>query len=167
MEHEGRRSYEAVTAYFEQIMKESERGQVLISCSFLEDTLGRMLKSFLVKSESSNKLLTGFNAPLSTFSARIKACNAMGLLTNDEMMEIEIHRKIRNKFAHQISMSFEDQSVVDLCLNLTRKTEQFDADKPTARENYVSSTTIMNLTLISRLSRIPNSRLSSQFEGDP
>ncbi len=167
MEHEGRRTFVAVTAYFKQIVQESERGQVLLSCSFLEDTLGRMLHAFLIEAESSTKLLEGFNAPLGSFSARIQACNAMGLLTDSEMMEVEIHRKIRNKFAHQISMSFEDQSVADLCKNLKMTTVVVDGFIPTSRENYLSSTTSLNINLITRLFDIPNVRLAPQFEADP
>jgi hypothetical protein len=166
MEHEGKHTYDTVMAYMSQISEDSERGQALLSCSLLEDTLGRILKAFLRDADSSHRLLEGFNAPFGSFTAKIMACNSMGLLSDDEMSEIEIHRKIRNKFAHVISMNFENQSVVDLCANLELKLTEIDGYKPTPRENYLSSTMQLNLILISRLSKIPDLRLKAQFEND-
>jgi hypothetical protein len=52
-----------------------DRGLVLSLSAFAEDALGSLLKAFLIESESASQLLEGFNAPLGTFSSRIKACS--------------------------------------------------------------------------------------------
>ncbi len=77
-----------------------DRGLVLSLAAFAEDALGLLLREFMIPSEATKQLLEGFNAPLGTFSARIKACLALGLLTKDQYSDLEHLRKIRNEFAH-------------------------------------------------------------------
>jgi DNA-binding MltR family transcriptional regulator len=102
-----------------ELDKESDRGKVLISCSLLDEFARRMLLAFMVDCAQSKKLVEGFNAPLGTFSTRISALYAFGLISTDEFKELENLRKIRNKFAHEIYVSFEDQQIKDLVKNLT------------------------------------------------
>jgi hypothetical protein len=77
-----------------------DRGLVLSLSAFAEDALGSLLKAFMIPSEAASQLLEGFNAPLGTFSARIKASYAFGLITKDQFHDLERLRKIRNEFAH-------------------------------------------------------------------
>jgi hypothetical protein len=77
-----------------------DRGLVLSLAAFAEDALGSLLQAFMVPSEATKQLLDGFNAPLGTFSARIKACLALGLITKHQYDDLEHLRKIRNEFAH-------------------------------------------------------------------
>ena len=56
----------------EHLKAESERGQVLISAAMIDDLLLRTLVAFLIEGGSADKLLTGFNAPIGTLSARIE-----------------------------------------------------------------------------------------------
>ena len=77
-----------------------DRGLVLSLAAFAEDALGSLLREFMVPSEATKLLLDGFNAPLGTFSARIKACLALGLIAKDQYNDLERLRKIRNEFAH-------------------------------------------------------------------
>jgi len=46
-------------------------------------------------------LVEDFSGPLGTFSARIKASFALGLITQDQCADLDYLRKIRNAFAHQ------------------------------------------------------------------
>src|SRR5690348_11135279 len=65
----------------DQLNKESERGAVVLSCSFIEDQLRNIIQSFLIDGDEAQKLVEGFNAPLGTFSARATAAYAMGLIS--------------------------------------------------------------------------------------
>jgi hypothetical protein len=49
---------------------------------------------------STHQLIDGFNAPLGTFSSRIKAAYSLGLIENEQFEDLEHLRKIRNEFAH-------------------------------------------------------------------
>jgi mannitol operon repressor len=77
------------------------------------------LIAFLIPNDSGRDLTKGFNAPLGTFSARIAACHAMGLISEAEFKECQILRKVRNEFAHKVKMSFDDPKVKGLCSSLT------------------------------------------------
>ena len=66
-------------AFLDDLNAESERGQVLISAAMIDDLLLRTLAAFLIEGGSADKLLSGFNAPLGTLSARIELAAALGL----------------------------------------------------------------------------------------
>ena len=82
------------------VHKQDDRAMVLSLAAFAEDTLGRLLLAYMVDCKQSKELVEGFNAPLGTFSARIKAAYAIGLLLRDQHDDLDIARKIRNVFAH-------------------------------------------------------------------
>lgn len=77
-----------------------DRGLILSLAAFAEEALGELLKAFMTPSEATTQLIEGFNAPLGTFSSRIKAAYAIGLITKDQFLDLERLRKIRNEFAH-------------------------------------------------------------------
>ncbi|MFL9896278.1 MltR family transcriptional regulator [Paraburkholderia sp. RL17-381-BIF-C] len=77
-----------------------ERGLILSLAAFAEEALGRLIEAFMLPVEASKDLLTGFNAPLGTFSSRIKASYALGLINEEQFKDLEYLRKIRNEFAH-------------------------------------------------------------------
>jgi len=70
--------------FLSEFNKESDRGASLIAASYLEETLEEILRNFFSESEESEKLLSGFNAPLGTFSAKISAAYSLGLLQENE-----------------------------------------------------------------------------------
>lgn len=91
---------------FEELSKESDRGVVLISASFLEEALEALLRArFHVrhpKSKSSiNPLFNGFG-PLDNFSAKVSICYATDLIGEWMYRDLVIVRKLRNHFAHSV-----------------------------------------------------------------
>lgn len=91
-----------------------DRALVLSLAAFAEESLGELLKAFLLQGDSAQKLLSGFNAPLGTFSARVKMCHALGLITQHQFEDLERLRKIRNEFAHSWDrIAFTDQRIKD------------------------------------------------------
>lgn len=104
--------------YLNLLNKESDRGKVLISTGYLEHLLRDTLLAFLIDNSEAKDLVDGHNAPLGTFSARITACYAMGLISEHEHRDLNLLRKIRNDFAHHMHTSFETQSVVNRCKQL-------------------------------------------------
>ncbi|MBB5509532.1 transcriptional regulator [Paraburkholderia atlantica] len=132
-------------AFLPELNNESDRGMALIATSFIDEQLKRTLSAFLIERADSEKLLEGFNAPLGTFSARIAATAAMGLMSGQEAHGIHCLRKIRNLFAHHVHVSFRDQKIIDLCRNLEMAIKGNGID---ARGRFSTSavTVIMNLT---------------------
>jgi len=111
--------------FIQLLRQESERGQVLISAGFLEKQLKDVLLGFMIDNPQTRGLVEGANAPLGTFDARIEACYALGLITEDEHNDLILIRRIRNEFAHHIDTSFETLSVVSRCSQLRMKEEDY------------------------------------------
>jgi len=89
-----------------------ERALILSLAAFAEEALRDLIQAYLMPGESADKLLDGFNAPLGTFSARLRMADALGLLTPHQASDFDRLRKIRNEFAHNwLPVSFTDQNI--------------------------------------------------------
>ncbi len=136
--------------FLDHLDQESERGQVLISASMLDDLLMKTLQAFLIKGRSADKLLTGFNAPLGTFSARVEATHAMGLISDEEHHDATVIRKIRNEFAHTLAASFDDQNIKDQCASLYFSAKDYGDVVVSTRGQFSSAATALILKLTNR-----------------
>jgi hypothetical protein len=92
--------FDSLNRFIHLLSKHDERGLALSLAAFAEDTLGRLLLIYLVDCKQSKDLVEGFNAPLGTLAARMKAAYSIGLLTKEQYEDLEIARKVRNLFAH-------------------------------------------------------------------
>lgn len=108
-----------------EMNKESPRGMVLVSTALIDEHLAEAIKARLVDHPAADKLMVGFNAPLGTFSARITGALALGIISEAEFFDLEILRKVRNDFAHQITAGFDDQTIKDRCANLALAAEDY------------------------------------------
>ena len=106
--------------------EESHRGSVLVACSFLEEQLRIIIDSYLVENSDKNTLLSGFNAPIGSFSARIITAHCLGLISDNERDDCTLIRKVRNKFAHNYKISFKDESLISLCNKLHHSAKDYD-----------------------------------------
>lgn len=92
--------FNSINRFNRALSAHDERGLALALAAFAEDTLGRLLLTYLIDSKQAKDLIEGFNAPLGTLASRMKAAYAVGLLTKEQYDDLEIARKIRNLFAH-------------------------------------------------------------------
>lgn len=110
---------ERLGSFLATLNQESDRGSALVTASILDELIKEILQAFLVQSRTSKELLDGFNAPLGSFSARVAAAYALGLIEKHEFEEINLVRKIRNEFGHSwSSISFETPPVCDYASQL-------------------------------------------------
>jgi len=144
----------------DQLNEESERGAVVLSCSFIEDQLRNIIQSFLVDGEEAQKLVEGFNAPLGTFSARATAAYAMGLISKSEHDEIDILRKVRNAFAHNFKATFEDQRTKDLCKNLKFSAQDYEDVVVGSFAQFNTAVAALILSLTNRDYRVAQMKLT-------
>jgi DNA-binding MltR family transcriptional regulator len=77
-----------------------ERGLVLTLAAFAEDSLAELLIAYMFDNSATKKLVSGYDSPLGTLSARIRACYSLGLITKSQFHDLEHLRAIRNKFSH-------------------------------------------------------------------
>lgn len=138
--------------FFSELQRETDRGLPLVAAALIDEKLLDALQSFLCVGKAADRLLSDPNAPLGTFSARIEACFALGLIDEFEYQEISLIRKIRNLFAHsKHGLSFKNEKVVGLCTSLNSDLPQ-DGNYPTseARSRFINSTVCLVLRLYYR-----------------
>src|SRR5260221_3699668 len=112
-------------AFLPELNKETDRGMVMIACSFIDELMRRIVLSFLIEDTVSKSLVDGFNAPIGTFATRSAAAFTLGLISEQELGECDALRKIRRRFAHHVHVSFDDQNIRDLCKNLTMAAQDY------------------------------------------
>ncbi|SFW74482.1 MltR family transcriptional regulator [Luteibacter sp. UNCMF366Tsu5.1] len=100
MDEQPDHSLSELNRFLRRAKDQDDRALVLSLGAFLEDTLGRLLMAYFRDCKATKDLVEGFNAPLGTFSARIKAGYAFGLLTIEQYKDLDLLRKVRNAFAH-------------------------------------------------------------------
>ena len=110
---------EDLSIFLTELNRESDRGLALVGAVLIDEKLAETLKAFFRDGAPSKRLVDEPNSPLGTFSARTDACHALGLIDDFEFAEINLVRKIRNKFAHaRHGLSFKDPVIRGLCSSL-------------------------------------------------
>jgi DNA-binding MltR family transcriptional regulator len=96
--------------------EKDDRNKAIMGSSFLEMTLTQVLKAFLPQNDKEvEKLINPGNGALGTFSSKISLVYVLGLM--DKIVKTDLHliRKIRNEFAHNIDVSFDDKKIAGWC----------------------------------------------------
>jgi hypothetical protein len=146
--HETHPHLKEFTAFLDELNRESARGAVLVSSSMIDGLLRRTILSFLIQREGTEKLLDGFNAPLGTFSARILTAVSLGVISETEYQDCQVIRNIRNAFAHDVNVSFENSAISDACSKLMLSAKDYDDVRVDARGRFTTAAVwlILNLT---------------------
>lgn len=94
----------------------SDRSCAIVCAAFLDDFLGKLLMSFLTEeSPTQDKRLFDNNGPLSTFSSKIVLSYRLGLISKKEFDNLNLIRKVRNAFAHDVKInSFDNGEIKSL-----------------------------------------------------
>ena len=148
--------------FLSALNEESERGAVLISLSMLDDQLRQIIHAFLLDQPRTKPLLEGFNAPLGTLSARALAAVSLGLISEDEYADLDLLRKVRNEFAHNVHVSFEDQRVRDLCKRLMHAAHDYGDVVVGSRGQFTSAAVALISNLTNRPHYVGLERLSAK-----
>jgi DNA-binding MltR family transcriptional regulator len=117
--------------------KESDRAAVILTASLFDNALAQLIAVSLVASPSStDELLYGANAPLSTFSARINLAYRVGLISRKFCRDLHLVRSIRNSFAHNVhGCGFDESSVKSRVLELSKSSGLIERN-PKFRASY-------------------------------
>lgn len=123
---------EYFSGFLKEFQKESDRGAALVGAALLDARLERLLLSHLIPGKVSTELIEGSgSAPLGSFSTRTNICFALGLITDQERIELNNIRKIRNEFAHrEHGMDFNDPKISALCNSLVSRHSKDDPTAP-------------------------------------
>ena len=106
---------------FSQLFNETdtnERSVAILGGTFLEMTLEHILYSFFPDNEAEVDKLFHFNQPLGNFSNKIHMAFCLGLIEKTVKEDLNLVRKIRNKFAHDLFVNFNDDQIESWCRGL-------------------------------------------------
>ena len=116
--------------------EKDDRNIVIMGSSFLEMALEHLLLAFLPEDDKEvEKLFNSSNGALATFGNKISIAYSLGLM--DKMVKDDLHliRKIRNEFAHNLVVSFEDKKIADWCKSLKWHKEAMLREPPSDATN--------------------------------
>lgn len=99
--------------------KESDRGCSLLSVSFLDLQIEKVLKRKLIGNKKHLNKIFDFNGALGTLSNKLDLSYSLGLISKTEYEDITIIRKIRNDFAHSYhNIDFDSPKIISLIKRL-------------------------------------------------
>lgn len=109
--------------FFENFQNESPRAAIIMGAAFLDAQLRELIANFLIDEKNVVEELLGNDdkgeRPLSSFSSRTKTAYCLGLISRDEYEDLNIIRKIRNRFAHRLhDISIDDDKIKGWCHSL-------------------------------------------------
>jgi len=98
--------------------EKNDRGLVIVGAAFLDTVLEHILISVLVDDPTEVAELLRYDQPLGTYGHRTRAAYCFGLINKTIRDDLRLVGKIRNRFAHELSVSFEDQQIAAWCVAL-------------------------------------------------
>jgi hypothetical protein len=99
----------------------SDRARAVLLASFVENALERYLKTKLRPTfpSSDYRHIFGFEAPLGSFSAKIKVAFAFNWYGPDTLHDLDLIRELRNGFAHsRNTFEFVTPEIAAVCREL-------------------------------------------------
>lgn len=111
--------------FSDEFNKESDRACVILSAAMIENELENLLKRSLIPStKRSDDLFDTATSPLGNFSSKIIMAYRLGIISKKLYNSINIIRKIRNQFAHDIyECNFGNEKVKDKVRQLENMTK--------------------------------------------
>ena len=103
---------------------------VIVGGSFLDTLLENILVEFFPEDDKEVEGLFEYNYPLGTYSAKIKITYSLGLIEKAVKNDLKLIGKIRNRFAHDLNTSFNDENIIAWCKELKWHEFSFMQDPP-------------------------------------
>lgn len=140
LQHEN--NFEQLNTLNARLKDLDEQGLVLTLAAFADDSLGELLTAYMFKNAAAKQLVSGYDAPLGTFSAKINAAFALGLITEGQYSDLQHLRKVRNFFSHTWEPINLDNVKVKshiLALNFSNLIDTYPSDLRVKLETSISA----------------------------
>lgn len=95
-----------------------DRTVAIVGVAFLDFLLTHLLELFLVQDEKEARRLLEPEGHLGTFGAKVSACYCLGLVGKVVTHDLRVVAKVRNRFAHDLSASFQEERIAAWCRSL-------------------------------------------------
>lgn len=143
-------SEEDVSLIMKELFDSSDRSAAILAATLLEDSLElALLKNLpgITTKRAFRELFEG-EAPLSTFSAKIKMCHALKLCDSDVIQDLNKIKDVRNAFSHtMIPITFETEEIKN-CIKDTTTVVQFKEIWPpkNTKQRYIMTSLALAFT---------------------
>jgi DNA-binding MltR family transcriptional regulator len=110
--------YADMAAVRSELQSQSDRGAAIVGVALLDDKLRTILEFAFPNplSKRQTKGLFGPTAPLGSYDAKVRLASALGLFADDLVHDLNILGRVRNKFAHDLSIrEFADPAIAPFC----------------------------------------------------
>lgn len=156
VEEHARLNREGILQVIEMSQRESDRSSAIVAAADLDVDLENLLTLSLLVSETKEDPLFKSDKLLGTFSSKIIFCYRLGIIDSEIMHALELIRRIRNDFAHQVHESFTSEKqrprIAELAA-LAKKSKMFwlclelFSDKNSSKSHFVSSVSVLSLVI--------------------
>ncbi|GJM76498.1 hypothetical protein HMSSN036_87140 [Paenibacillus macerans] len=125
--------------------KETDRAAAILAASFLDNLLEEYLRKHMIVDKVIDNLFNGQGA-FATFSSRISVCYAFKFIPSKVYRDLDLIRRIRNYFAHNMNdASFDDEEVRNRINSFEFIKEIKDINKNTHREKFLITVGLITL----------------------
>jgi hypothetical protein len=98
--------------------EKNERAAAIVGAAFLDTILEHILIAFMVDDEREVPKLLGIERPLATYGSRTTLAYCLGLIPRTIRDDLRLIGKIRNRCAHDLRASFDEEPIRTWCLSL-------------------------------------------------
>jgi len=98
--------------------EKNERAAAIVGGAFLDTLLEHILLGFLAEDENEVRRLLDPDQPLGAYGGRVRVVYCLGLIGKIVRDDLRFVGKIRNRFAHDLHASFDDESIRFWCHSL-------------------------------------------------
>jgi DNA-binding MltR family transcriptional regulator len=89
----------------------SDHAVAIVGPALLDSMLADILTGFLIDNSKEVETLLRPDGPLGTFGNRTRMASCLGLISSVIATDLRIVAKVRNRFAHSVCMTFDDEKV--------------------------------------------------------
>lgn len=89
----------------------NDRAMVIVGMAFLDTQLEHVARNFLIDDEKEVGTLLQYDQPLGAYGNKFRAIYCLGLIGKTVRDDLRLVGKIRNRFAHDLYASFDDDAV--------------------------------------------------------
>lgn len=98
--------------------EKNERAAAIVGAAFLDTLLENILINYFRDDNKEAEHLLGTDRPIGTFGSRASLVYCLGLINKVIRDDLRLVGKIRNRFAHDLNVSFNDDPIRTWCFSL-------------------------------------------------
>jgi DNA-binding MltR family transcriptional regulator len=136
---------------------------IMICAAHFDNQLLAILRSYLInEKEVIEGLFGGANSALSNFSSRIHMSYGLGLIDKREYKYLNAIRKIRNEFAHRLSVNISSKKVKPHIDTLALATAQYEDHEANPYDRVYMAARILSADLLYRANQVAKERRATK-----